>query len=134
MTIEPGLLALATIAVATGGFLLGRLLNPTRNRINEIQAKLESAHKERELAQASLESAKAEIAGMRTEREQYRGEVVDHFRATSDLMRDLTVQYRAVYDQLTRGATSLCPEGSVGLQSGLTPESLEAGAPEESSE
>jgi len=127
MNIEPGLLALAAIAVAAGGFLVGRLANPTRARIGALQTKLETAQKERELAQASLESARAEIERARAERERYGQEVVDHFQATSDLMRDLTVQYRAVYDQLTRGATTLCPEGSVGLQSGLAPGSLATG-------
>ena len=54
-----------------------------------------------------------------------------HFTGASDLLRDLTVQYRAVYDHLTEGATGLCPPGSVGLQEGLQVEQLATGAREE---
>ena len=72
-----------------------------------------------------------EIERANSEREEYGSRVVEHFSGTSELMRDLTVQYRAVYDQLTQGATSLCPEGSVGLQDGLQPEMLDEGRREE---
>jgi uncharacterized membrane-anchored protein YhcB (DUF1043 family) len=44
---------------------------------------------------------------------------MDHFSGTSDLLRDLTVQYRSVYEHLTKGASTLCPEGFVGLTEGL---------------
>ena len=50
--------------------------------------------------------------------------MVEHFTGTSGLLRDLTVQYRSVYDHLTKGATSLCPEGSVDLLEGLQSERL----------
>jgi len=127
MTFEPGLLIVAACVLLGGGFAVGRLTGSSRERVRDLQGKIEEAQKERELAQASVEAAKAEIARLGEEREEYGSRVVDHFSATSELMRDLTVQYRAVYDQLTRGATSLCPEGSVGLQDGLQPESLGEG-------
>jgi uncharacterized membrane-anchored protein YhcB (DUF1043 family) len=132
MTIEPGLVVLAVCALLGVGFVLGRLLGPTAAKHRDLSAKLETAQKEREFADASLEAAKADLARITSEREEYGAQVVDHFSATSELMRDLTVQYRAVYDQLTRGATSLCPESSVGLQTGLQPESLGEGARSES--
>jgi uncharacterized membrane-anchored protein YhcB (DUF1043 family) len=127
MTIDLGPLILAASVLLGGGFLLGRQTGAAQARVRDLLAKLETARKERELAQASLDAAAAEIARIASEREEYGSRVVDHFSATSELMRDLTVQYRAVYDQLTRGATSLCPEGSVGLQDGLQPESLGEG-------
>jgi uncharacterized membrane-anchored protein YhcB (DUF1043 family) len=43
------------------------------------------------------------------------------------MLRDLTHQYRAVYDHLTKGATSLCPEGSIDLLEGLRSEKLPEG-------
>lgn len=131
MIIEPYILIIAAFVLLGGGFAVGRLTGSSQAGIRELKGKLETAQKERELAQGSLEAAKAEIARVESEREEYGSRVVDHFSATSELMRDLTVQYRAVYDQLTRGATSLCPDGSVGLQDGLRPESLgEGGGPE----
>jgi uncharacterized membrane-anchored protein YhcB (DUF1043 family) len=127
MTIDLGPLILAASVLLGGGFLLGRQTGAAQARVRDLLAKLETAGKEREFAQASLDAATAEIARIASEREEYGSRVVDHFTATSELMRALTVQYRAVYDHLTRGATSLCPEGSVGLQDGLQPESLGEG-------
>ena len=49
-----------------------------------------------------------------------------YFSGTSDLLRDLTVQYRSVYEHLTRGASTLCPEGFVGLTEGLPKPELAA--------
>ncbi len=50
---------------------------------------------------------------LKEEREQqaaYRDRVSRHFERTSDLVRDLTLQYRAVYDHLSDGARELCPD------------------------
>jgi uncharacterized membrane-anchored protein YhcB (DUF1043 family) len=135
MVLDPVLIIGAAAAVlvvgSLGGFLIGRRSGSPRERIRELEGQLESANKERELAQASVEAAKAEIAGLETRLEDYRGEVVDHFTGTSGLLRDLTLQYRAVYDHLTHGATTLCPEGSVGLPEGPLPEKLPEGTPDE---
>ena len=131
MTLEPVILILAVGIAIGAGFALGRRTGSTRERIRDLLMKLEAVKKEREFANASLDAAKAEIAQMKSEREEYGSRVVEHFSATSELMRDLTLQYRAVYDQLTQGATSLCPEGSVGLQDGLQPEMLDEGRREE---
>jgi len=44
------------------------------------------------------------------EMNQYRAQVSDHFSDTSKLLRDLTLQYRNVYEHLAEGARTLCPE------------------------
>jgi uncharacterized membrane-anchored protein YhcB (DUF1043 family) len=127
MSLDLGLTVVAAFAALVVGFLLGRRTGHLRERIHELEALLEAVGKERELAQASVEAAKGEIKRVKTELEEYRGDVVEHFTGTSGLLRDLTLQYRAVYDHLTKGATSLCPEGSVGLPEGLQPEKLPEG-------
>jgi len=135
MNFDPMVITIAVACVALGaGVFIGRRTGTRAERVRELTAQLEGAAKERELAQASLEAAKAEIASLKAEQEQYRGNVVEHFTGASDLLRDLTVQYRAVYDHLTAGATSLCPPGSVGLQEGLQAEQLATGPREDDAE
>ena len=51
--------------------------------------------------------------------EDYRKQVADHFSETSERLHDLTLQYRAVYEHLAKGATELCPEGFSKLEGGL---------------
>ncbi len=80
------------IALAVGaliGLLLGRRLSPDRIRCQALEQELEAA---------------------RAEASDYREEVAGHFSRTSELVHDLTLQYRAVYDHLADGARTLCPE------------------------
>ncbi len=121
ISILTGVVALAV------GILIGRFTGNGRQAVLELKSKLESANKERELAQASVDAAKDEINRTREQLDGYRGEVVEHFTGTSQLLRDLTHQYREVYDHLATGASSLCPEGSVDFLEGLQPERLSAG-------
>jgi len=123
----PILILTGTVAFAVG-ILIGRLTGNNRQEVRELKSKLESTSKERELAQAAVEAAKDEIKRTREQLDGYRGEVVEHFTGTSRLLRDLTHQYREVYDHLATGASHLCPEGSVDFLEGLQPERLSAGA------
>jgi hypothetical protein len=122
---------LYSIGAAIGTFIIGvvvgRQTAANRQQVKELAAKLESANKERELAQASVEAAKAEITRKREQMDAYRGEVVEHFTGTSGLLRELTHQYRAVYDHLAQGASSLCPEGAVDFLESAGPDELAAG-------
>ena len=130
MSMDPGFTIFAAFAALVVGFLIGRRTGSVRERIGELESQLEAVEKAREFAQASVQAAKEEIKRAETELQEYRAEVVEHFTGTSGLLRDLTVQYRSVYDHLTKGATSLCPEGSVGLLEGLQSERLpEAAGP-----
>ena len=124
MLMDPGLIIFTAFVTLIIGFLLGRGSGKARERVGELESQLEAVGKEREFAQASLEAAKDEIKRVETEIQEYRADVVEHFTGTSGLLRDLTVQYRSVYDHLTKGATSLCPEGSVDLLEGLRSEKL----------
>jgi uncharacterized membrane-anchored protein YhcB (DUF1043 family) len=128
MIMDPGLAVIAAVAALVVGFLIGRRSGHARERIGELESQLEAVGKERELARASVQAAKEEIKRVETELREYRADVVEHFTGTSGLLRDLTVQYRSVYDHLTQGATSLCPEGSIDLLEGLQSEKLLEGA------
>jgi len=155
MFMEPGLTVFAAFLALVVGFVVGRRTGKARERIGELESHLEVVAKERELAQASVVAAKEEIKRtgaelqlaqasvfaakkeierVETELQEYRADVVEHFTGTSGLLRDLTVQYRSVYDHLTKGATSLCPEGSVSLLEGLPSERLPEEAGPSSSE
>jgi uncharacterized membrane-anchored protein YhcB (DUF1043 family) len=120
-------LILTGIVALAAGILVGRLTGNHRQEVLELKSELELANKERELAQASVDAAKGEIKRTREQLDGYRGEVVEHFTGTSQLLRDLTHQYREVYDHLATGASRLCPEGSVDFLEGLAPEQLSAG-------
>jgi hypothetical protein len=127
MTIELPILILTGTVTFAIGILIGRLTGNNRREVNELKATLEATGKERELAQASVDAAKDEIKRTRDELDRYRGDVVEHFTGTSQLLRDLTHQYRAVYDHLATSASNLCPEGSVSFLESLQTEKLDAG-------
>src|SRR5690606_39350720 len=62
----------------------------------------------------------------------YRQDVSEHFAQTSKLLRDLTLQYRNVYEHLAEGARTLCPEAGTLLPGSLAEAALPAEAsPEE---
>jgi len=60
----------------------------------------------------------------------YRTQVSEHFDETSRLLRDLTLQYRTIYEHLSDGARTLCPDGAnllaPSLAEALPPEASEA--------
>ena len=124
MPMDPGFTVFAAFVALVVGFLIGRRSGNAHERIGELESQLEAVEKAREFAQASVQAAKEKIKRVEAELGEYRADVVEHFTGTSGLLRDLTVQYRSVYDHLTKGATSLCPEGSVGLLEGLQSERL----------
>ena len=102
-----------------GGFFIGRRMSADTVRARSLDAALEDARKDQEIALAELEAAKHEWMRAQSELDTYRHEVVDHFTGTSDMLRDLTVQYRNVYDHIADGAKLLCPEGSVRIEAGV---------------
>jgi hypothetical protein len=105
----------ALILLAGGlaaGFLLGRSTGATRRRVRELE-------KDLRLASVRLEGAAEELKRSEQQLEDYRNQVVAHFSGTGEKLRDLTLQYRAVWDHLAEGARALCPEGSLRLAGGL---------------
>lgn len=109
------------------GFATGRYTSGGAKRVREVEARLESTAKDRERAVAETAAAREATARVQTELDGYRGRVTEHFTGTSELLRDLTEQYRTVYDHLAGGANELCPQGFVGLEEALRHETLSAG-------
>lgn len=114
-----GYVAAAGLAVAVAAFFVGRVTGRGAKRRRELEERLATAHEEISRFAAEVEDLREQLRVAREEHEAYRLSVVDHFSGTSDLLRDLTVQYRSVYEHLTKGASTLCPEGFVGLTDGL---------------
>jgi len=102
------------LLVALACFFLGRRTGGSAARVRELGEE--------------LESAREESAELRRDLDGYKTRVADHFAETSHRLHDLTLQYRAVYDHLAKGASELCPEGFEKLEGGLGLDAL----PEES--
>ncbi len=125
-----GYIVAAGVAVAVAAFFVGRVTGGGATRRRELEEQLANAHEELSRLTAEVEDLFEQLRAAREEHEAYRLSVVEHFSGTSDLLHDLTVQYRSVYEHLTRGASTLCPEGFVGLTEGLpVPEIGEPSAP-----
>jgi hypothetical protein len=114
-----GYIVAAGIALAAAAFFVGRLSGGGAARRRELEDQLASAHEDLSGLAAELEALGERLRAAQEEHASYRLSVVDHFSGTSDLLRDLTVQYRSVYEHLTKGASTLCPEGFVGITEGL---------------
>jgi len=94
------------IALSAGvliGIVVGRRVSLDRIRARELET---------------------ELAGVRAGANRYREEVAAHFTKTSELVRGLTLQYRAVYDHLADGARTLCPERMMDLSQGDSAQAL----------
>ena len=99
-----------------------------RNALERAQAEIRAGREELESAQAEVREGRDELERTREGLESYRGKVADHFVGTSERLRELTFQYRAIYNHLAEGAGELCPEGFQKLDGGLGLDAL----PEES--
>ena len=77
--------------VVLAAFLLGRRTGGGARRVRELEAELARTAEARDAAQQELDG--------------YRRRVTDHFTETSHRLHDLTLQYRAVYDHLAKGAS-----------------------------
>jgi uncharacterized membrane-anchored protein YhcB (DUF1043 family) len=125
----PELYALVGLAV---GLVVGGMLGRRANRVRAYARGLEQKLEEQRLAQERLaeeaQAARDELKRGRQEVEGYRGQVSEHFGDTSRLLRELTLQYRAVYEHLAEGARDLCAEGSIPLEVGLPESPLLPGA------
>jgi len=110
---DPVALAIAAVALLVA-FVLGVGLGRRRAR--------DAAERARDL-EDRLQLAEDEM-------NRYRHDVSEHFGQTSKLLRDLTLQYRNVYEHLAEGARTLCPEAGTLLPGSLA----EAALPAEASE
>jgi|GEM_PF-2528246 len=123
-------LGVAGLVMVVAAFLLGRRTSSNSTRVLELEAELTLAKSEQSRSEAEAERLRNDLDAQRQEYDEYRLNVVDHFSGTSDLLRDLTVQYRSVYEHLTAGASKLCPEGFVGLTDGLPVPQLDGARPD----
>jgi len=122
--VDPYLIPAAAALVALlVGFIIGRVSRRHRQRIEELEVRV--AEREGQILQ--LESARTElrtrVAGAEQARDQaveelssYQTEVVSHFNQTSELLREMTLQYRTIYQHLAQGAEALCPEGALRIE------------------
>lgn len=112
MSPEPNLLLVVVgVLLVGGGFLIGLALGRSSNRSERRVRELES-----------------ELASVRSEQAAYRGDVSAHFGRSSELLRDMTLRYRSLYEHLADGARTLCPDKTDVLPSGGPEALLLAGA------
>lgn len=109
-SLDPVTLAIAAVALAATfliGLAIGRAsARRTADRARDLEDRLQLAEEEMN---------------------QYRAQVSDHFSDTSKLLRDLTLQYRNVYEHLADGARTLCPEAGRLLPSSFAEAASPAG-------
>lgn len=66
-----------------------------------------------------VEELESQLQETRRAADQHRAQVEKHFERTSELFRDMTEQYTALYAHLADGARELCSEGGPALGRGL---------------
>jgi uncharacterized membrane-anchored protein YhcB (DUF1043 family) len=128
----------AYAALLAAGLIVGWGVGLWRNQLDaqrarDLAAQLERTAKERELARQELDVARDSLRRLTQDYDAYRGRVADHFAGSSERLRDLAIQYRAVYQHLAEGASALCPETFRGLEGrleALTPLDEPQAAPE----
>jgi len=76
-------------------------------------------------AHQRVEELELELLRARGRLEEHRDQVVKHFEQTSDLFRDLTEDYTALYAHLAQGARDLCPDQVPGIGRGFAGPLLE---------
>jgi uncharacterized membrane-anchored protein YhcB (DUF1043 family) len=129
MTWQLAAMILVPIATALVGFAIGRHISGARQQILDLEARAELLAKEREHALGEVAARRDEVKQVRREVEAYRGRVVEHFSGSYELLRALTLQYRADFEQLAEG--EVAPWESEQLAEPTPPEALpEAAAPE----
>jgi uncharacterized membrane-anchored protein YhcB (DUF1043 family) len=128
--IDPALVAIVAFALVGlgAGVLLGRRSSAAAARARALESELEVERSARERALEEKRTVEEELTRARAESDRYRERVVEHFYGTSEQLRALTVQYRAVYEHLAEGAQALCPEAFQALRASLEVPALEHGA------
>jgi uncharacterized membrane-anchored protein YhcB (DUF1043 family) len=109
------------VLVLLGVFLigLGAGIFLRRGGIRTARAEAERLSADLGLTRAQLAAAEETLREARHELESQRSAVAKHFERTSDLFRDLTRQYTALYAHLAEGARELCPDQRIAIASGF---------------
>jgi uncharacterized membrane-anchored protein YhcB (DUF1043 family) len=114
--IGPGLLVLLgtfLIGLGTGVFL-------RRGGVRSARAEAERLGRDLGAVRTQLAGAEDALRGAHRELEEQRAAVSKHFERTSDLFRELTRQYTALYSHLAEGARELCPDQRIPLGVGFS--------------
>jgi uncharacterized membrane-anchored protein YhcB (DUF1043 family) len=101
--VETGALWAAVLGALVVGIGLGALLSRGAARRQTVRV--------RELEE--------QLHAAESDHKRYRGEVAEHFGETSRRLRDLTLQYKSVYEHLADGARTLCPERAIEIAPSL---------------
>jgi uncharacterized membrane-anchored protein YhcB (DUF1043 family) len=128
--IDPAIVAIVAFSLVGlgAGMLLGRRSSEGAARARALETELDVERTARERVIEEKRAMEEELARARAEAAEYRGRVVEHFYGTSEQLRALTTQYRAVYEHLAEGAQALCPETFQALRASLEVPALEGGA------
>jgi uncharacterized membrane-anchored protein YhcB (DUF1043 family) len=110
--LESQTLWIAAAAAAGVGLVVGFLLGRRASR--RVAARARDLEERLQIAEEDMT--------------RYRAQVSDHFAETSRLLRDLTLQYRNVYEHLSDGARTLCPDAGALLAPSLAEAALPASA------
>jgi uncharacterized membrane-anchored protein YhcB (DUF1043 family) len=97
---------------AAGSLLLGIFVGVLLGRAGSRREAARARQLEEQLRTGEAEHAR------------YRSQVSEHFGETSRRLRDLTLQYKSVYEHLADGARTLCPEGSIEIAPSLAEAAL----------
>jgi len=121
--VESQVLWLAAAGSLLVGLLVGALFARAGSRRESVRVR-------------ELEEQLDQLRSIEAAHTRYRGEVSEHFTETSRRLRDLTLQYKSVYEHLADGARTLCPEGTIEIAASLAEAALPIAAgralPEES--
>ncbi len=115
LVLQPEIALPILLASMLLSFYVGRRTSDGTAQVNELEGALQDLRSEKSKAQDELG--------------EYQSKVTNHFTETSEKLHDLTLQYRAVYDHLAKGAGELCPDSLQKLEGGLGLDAL----PEEGS-
>ena len=126
MTPTVGYVLVMLVAALVGGWLVGRFTGRAAAVTRDLAAQVEALRKESERSAAELAAAKAQIERAHGELDQYRTRVSDHFAGASDRFRDLSLQYRSLFDHLSEGARALCGGEFSALDGGFAAAALPA--------
>lgn len=121
--IGPGLLVLlGTFLIGLGAGIFLR-----RSGVRSARAEAERLGVDLTEIRSQLAAAEDALRSARRELEEQRAAVAKHFERTSDLFRELTRQYTALYSHLAEGARELCPEQRIPLGVGFSEPLLASG-------
>jgi uncharacterized membrane-anchored protein YhcB (DUF1043 family) len=105
------LLWLAMPVLFIGGLLIGRAYSPGGKRIKSFKDEIWQTQADLEQARLELNQTRTALESSQGMSEEYRQQVSKHFSKTAELVNELTMNYKAVYEHLATSAVNLCDEG-----------------------